>query len=150
MKKTLLILVAIVFVATACENNTYTDGTYAATYDAIDSHDWRAFVEITISDDMITVADFDYWDATADTLKSEHPGYNATMLAIKGTNPETFCPLIEAAIKDAVIVPAFDSINSVAGATHSSHNASELVAAALESALDAGGDVVIAQPDPAE
>ena len=148
MKKILLILVSIVFMVSACEKNQYVDGTYGATYDAIDSHDWRAFVEITVSDDIITDADFDYWDATDDTLKSEHPGYNATMLAIKGINPEIFCPLIEQAILDAEIVPQFDSINAVTGATHSSHNASELVEAALESAMDGGGDVILTQPDP--
>ncbi len=145
MKKTLLILVAVVVGLTACEKNQYTDGTYNATYDAIDSHGWNAFVNITVSDDMITAADFDYWNATGDTLKSEDDGYNTLMMGIKGTNPETFCPLIEANIMDAVIIPEFTAIDAVAGATHSVENADELVTAALESALEAGGDVVLPQ-----
>lgn len=146
MKKLLFVFAALLIGLTACEKNQYTDGTYMATFDAVDGHGWRAFVEITIADDMITVADFDYYNATNDTLKSEDAGYNARMLAIKGiTNPETYCPQIEAALVDAVIVPEFVEIDNVTGATHSVENANELAAAALESALEGGGDVTLPQ-----
>jgi len=147
MKKTFLFLLAVVFIS-AC--NTYVDGTYKAEYDALDSHGWKAFVTITLSGDQITDADYDYLNADGER-KSEDSAYNASMLAITGvTNPEMYCPEINANIKSAVIVPEFDTIDVVTGATHSCESAIELVKAALESAKDGAGDVVLAQPDPAE
>ena len=44
MKKILFILVALIFTVTACEKAMYVDGTYKATYDAFDSHDWKTFL----------------------------------------------------------------------------------------------------------
>lgn len=147
MKKTLLFVLAVVLMA-ACGKTTYVDGTYTAEYDALDSHGWKAFVTIVLSDDVITSADYDYFNADGER-KSEDSAYNASMLAIKGINPAMYCPMINTNIMDAVIVPQFDSIDVVAGATHSCENANELVMEALASAKDGAGDVVVPQPDPA-
>lgn len=147
MKRKILIFVAFFVAVSACETNVYTDGTYKAEYDAIDSHDWKAFLEITIVDDMITDADFDYYNLDMDR-KSEDTAYISRMFGIVGTSPDLFCVEIENRLMDVAIVPQFDSIDAVTGATHSSHNAVELAKAALESSMEGGGNVVITQPDP--
>ncbi|MDA3823118.1 MAG: FMN-binding protein [Bacteroidales bacterium] len=149
MKKTLLILVAIVFAVTACEKATYMDGEYSATYSEIDSHGWNAFVNFTLTEDVISGVDFDYLDADG-IRKSEDADYNERMLSIMGiTNPETYVPQIEAALADATINPQFDSIDAITGATSSSHNATILFKAALDAAIDGEPmDVVLTQPDP--
>ncbi len=151
MKKTLLILVAIVFAVSACNKSTYVDGTYKAQYDEIDSHGWQAWVEFTLTEDVISDVDFDYYDANMNR-KSEDSAYNARMLSITGvTNPELYSPQIEALIANATIVPQFDSIDVVTGATHSCHDASALVKAALEAAVEGTPTMIeLVQPDPAE
>lgn len=147
MKKTLLILVAIVFAVTACEKNTYVDGTYSATYEELDSHGWNAFVEFKLTDDVISDVDFDYLDADGNR-KSLDTAYNANMLRIRGiTNPETYCPQIEAAIAATTIVPEYEAIDAVTGATGSTENANMLMEAALNAAIEGEPtDVTIPQP----
>ena len=151
MKKTLLIFAAIVFAVTACNKQTYVDGTYMVTYDQIDSHGWNAFVEFTLTEDMISDVDFDYLNADGDR-KSLDTAYNRRMLEIRGvTNPETYCPQIEAQIEATTIVPEYDTIDGVTGATGSSINANILMAAGLEAAMDGEPlEVIIPQPEPAE
>lgn len=137
MKKTLLILVALgVIVASCNKETTYTDGSYNAEYDFLDTHGWKAFISIEMDGDEITDADFDYYDADMNR-KTEDADYNTNMFNIFGiTNPETYAPEIEANIKTAVIVPSFSGhLDAVAGATHSVENAGMLLAAALENAL---------------
>ncbi len=151
MKKTLLFLLAVVLIA-ACDKKTattYVDGDYTAEYDTLDSHGWQAFVTITLVNDTITAADYDYLNADGDR-KSLDSAYNARMWTLGGeiTKPELYCPEIEQNIMDAVIVPSFDSIDVVTGATSSSEAASELVKAALNSAKTGDGDVSVTQPDP--
>jgi len=147
MKKTLLILAAIVFAVTACDKQTYVDGDYSATFEELDSHGWNAFVEFTLTGDEISNVTFDYLNADG-VLKSEDSAYNARMLSITGvTNPETYCPQIEAAIANTTIAPEYEPIDVVTGATHSGENANMLMEAALEAAIDGEPmDVVIPQP----
>ncbi|MEX0982370.1 MAG: hypothetical protein WD577_14920 [Bacteroidales bacterium] len=147
MKKTLLILAAMVFAITACDKQTYVDGNYSATYNELDGHGWNAFVEFTLTEDVISDVDFDYLDADGNR-KSEDSAYNANMLKIKGiTNPETYCPAIEAAIANTEIVPDYVFIDAVTGATGSSENANILMEAALEAAVEGQPtNVVIPQP----
>lgn len=147
MKKTLLILVAVVFAVTACDKQTYVDGDYSATFDELDSHDWNAFVEFTLEGDEISNVNFDYVNADG-VLKSEDSAYNARMLSITGvTNPEQYVPQIEAAISNTTIAPEYEPIDAVTGATSSSENANMLMEAALEAAVDGEPmDVTIPQP----
>jgi major membrane immunogen (membrane-anchored lipoprotein) len=145
MKKTLLILVAIVFAVTACDKQTYVDGDYSATFDELDSHGWNAFVEFTLTEDVISNVNFDYVNADG-VLKSTDSAYNARMLSIAGTNPATYVPLIESAITNTTIVPEYEAIDAVTGATGSSENANLLMEAALEAAIDGEPkDVVLPQ-----
>jgi major membrane immunogen (membrane-anchored lipoprotein) len=147
MKKTLLILAAIVFAVTACDKQTYVDGNYSATFEELDSHGWNAFIEFTLTEDVISNVNFDYVNADG-VLKSEDSAYNARMLSITGvTNPETYVPQIEAAISNTTIVPEYEAIDAITGATGSSENANLLMEAALEAAVDGEPtDVTIPQP----
>ena len=147
MKKTLLILVAIVFAVTACDKQTYVDGTYKATYNEPDSRGWNTVVEFTLTEDMISNVDFD--DFNADNMrKSEDSAYNARMLEIGGvTNPKTYAPQIEAAIANATITPSYEPIDAITGATSSSNSANMLMEAALNAAVDGEPtDVVVTRP----
>jgi major membrane immunogen (membrane-anchored lipoprotein) len=147
MKKTLLILAAIVFAVTACDKQTYVDGTYKATYNEADSRGWNSVVEFTLTDDMISNVDFDDFDSNGNR-KSEDTAYNARMLDIGGvTNPEAYIPQIEAAIANATIVPSYEPIDAVTGATGSSNSANELMEAALNAAVDGEPtNVVVTRP----
>jgi major membrane immunogen (membrane-anchored lipoprotein) len=157
MKNTLLFLVAIVFAVTACNKQTYVDGTYTAKYDAIDSHGWQASVEFTLVEDVISNVDFDYFDAEGNR-KSEDAGYQDRMYNLSyvlvgtdtvRTKPETYCPELEAQIEAATITPSWVDIDGVAGATSSSLNANTLMAAGLEGAIVGDPTTIeLVQPDP--
>jgi major membrane immunogen (membrane-anchored lipoprotein) len=158
MKKTLLLLVAVVFAVTACDKATYVDGEYHATFSELDSHDWNAFVSFTLTEDVVTDVDFDYLDADGNR-KTEDAGYQVSMLAyafviVDGdtirTNPETYAPIIEANIALAEIDP-FAGIDAVSGATSSTENADILIEAILDAAVDGEEtDIIVPQPHPAE
>ena len=134
MKKTLLILAALVFVVTACEKNTYVDGTYKVTYDA-PHYGYTAFVEFTITGDVVSDADFDYWNDAGDLRKSEDTAYASNMFPVAGTSPDIYCPILEGQLEEAVIVPEFEEINGVTGATGSTAAANHLFGVGLEAAL---------------
>ncbi|MCF8346431.1 MAG: hypothetical protein K9G38_04400 [Bacteroidales bacterium] len=147
MKKTLLILVAVVFAVTACDKQTYVDGTYTATFDE-PHYGWTDYVSFTLTEDVISNVDYDALNADGD-LKSTDSAYNANMLANAdvATNPETFMPQIEAAIANTTIVPEYAPIDAITGATGSSSNANALMEAALNLAIDGEPtDVTISYP----
>jgi major membrane immunogen (membrane-anchored lipoprotein) len=148
MKKTLLILVAAVFAVTACDKQTYVDGTYTATFNE-PHYGWTDYVSFTLTEDVISDVDFDAVN-DADDLKSLDSAYNANMLATAdvATNPETFMPQIEAAIANTAIVPEYVPIDAISGATGASDNANALMEAALNAAIDGElKDVVISYPE---
>lgn len=149
MKKTLLVLIAIVFTVTACEKQTYVDGTYTATFD--EPHfGWTDYVSFTLTEDVISDVDFDAVNDAGD-LKSTDSAYNANMLENTTgtpTNPETYMPQIEAAISNTAIVPEYEPIDAISGATSASENANALMEAALNAAVDGEPtDVVISYPE---
>ncbi len=148
MKKSLLILAAIVFAVTACDKNTYVDGNYTATFDEPDSHDWTAFVEFTLISDEISNVDYDEINSEG-SLKSTDTAYHAYMASIKDTDPSIFIPQIEAAIANTAIAPEYDPIDAVSGATGSSENANLLMEAALDAAKD-GEPTEVSIPQPEE
>lgn len=135
MKKTLLIVAAAVLAA-SCTKNTYVDGTYKAMFNE-PSHSYTGFLEVTLVNDEITELDFDYMNDTVDLLKSEDEPYAQRMLnAGRETSPDVFIPLIEAALKNATIVPEFEEIDAVTGATGSSEDANYLMEQVLDLAVD--------------
>ncbi|MEX0986042.1 MAG: hypothetical protein WD052_01105 [Bacteroidales bacterium] len=135
MKKTLLIFVAIVFAVTACNKQTYVDGTYTVTFNE-PSHSYTGFVTVTLAEDAITDVDFDYMNDTIDLRKSEDDAYKQRMLD-RGmtTSPDEFIPLIEASLQAATIIPEFVPIDAVTGATSSSNDANYLMEIALDNAI---------------
>jgi major membrane immunogen (membrane-anchored lipoprotein) len=155
MKKTLLILVAIVFAVTACDKNTYVDGNYSATFDE-PHYGWTSVLEFTLTDDVISDLDFDDFDEDGNR-KSEDEAYQDRMyndgfVLVDGdtvrTNPETFTPIIVSALSNATIVPEYEPIDAVTGATSSSNNANALMEAALNAAVDGEPvEVVISYPE---
>ena len=147
MKKTLLILVAIVFIVTACEKQTYVDGTYSATYNEPDSRGWNTVVEFTLTEDMISNVDYDEFDGEGNR-KTEDTDYNVRMLDMGGvTKPETYAPQIEAAIANTTIVPSYEPIDAITGATGSSNSANALMEAALDAAVEGEPtNIVVTRP----
>jgi major membrane immunogen (membrane-anchored lipoprotein) len=145
MKKTLLILAAIVFAVTACEKQTYVDGSYKATFDSA-SHGWTDYVSFTLTGDEISDVDYDAVDA-AGNLKSTDTAYNNNMGSLRDTKPEIFMPQIEAAVANTTIVPEYEPIDAITGATGSSGNVNLLMEAALNAAIDGEPtEVVISYP----
>ncbi|SRR6056297_1814834 len=158
MKKTLLILVAVVFAVTACEKQTYVDGTYEATFD--EPHfGWTEYLSFELVGDEISNVDFDAVNAEGD-LKSTDDAYNERMFTDSAyvarmeeagkapTKPETYMPQIEGALMNATIAPEFTPIDIVSGATSSSENANALMEAALDLAADGDGtEIVISYPE---
>lgn len=148
MKKTLLILVALIFVVTSCEKSTYIDGTYKVSYDA-PHYGYTAFVEFTMTSDVVSDLDFDYINDAGDMMKSEDTAYANNMFPVAGTSPDIYLPILEDQLMEAVIVPEFEEIDGVSGATGSTAAANHLFSAALENAL-AGEPADEAIPEPAE
>ena len=157
MKKLLLILVVVLFAVTACEKAMYVDGTYKATFAEFDDHGWNTFLELTITEDMVSDVDFDYLDSTGNR-KSTDAGYQTSMTSysyaiVDGdtvrVGPADYTPAINASIAGAVINPDFSGLDAFAGATHSVENADVLFEAILDAALT--GDVMdISVPLPAK
>lgn len=147
MKKTLLILVAIVFAVTACDKQTYVDGNYSATYDE-PSNGWNTVLEFTLTDDMISNVDYDDFNDAGDR-KSADSAYNANMQNAVQTSPEVFIPLIVAALENATIVPSFEplDVDAVTGATGFFKKANTLMEAALNAAVNGEPtNVVVTRP----
>lgn len=118
-------------------NQAYKDGAYVASYDAFDSHGWKAFLEFTLLGDQISNVDFDEVNESG-VRKSEDADYNEIMWTIRGiTKPEIFMPQLEANIEAADITsdPPNAVIDAVTGATASSSFAQTLLDAALEAAV---------------
>lgn len=134
MKKTLLILAAIVFSLTACDKQTYEDGIYKVTFDQADTHGWTAFLEFNLTADELSDVDFDYLDADGNR-KSLDTAYANNMFPVAGTSPDLFCPELETRLQAATIVPEFEPVDAVSGATGSSEDANHLMEVGLEWAL---------------
>ena len=90
--------------------------------------------------------DFDYLDIDG-LRKSEDTAYASRMYPVAGTSPDLYCPQIESAIMNTTIIPDYVDIDVVTGATSSTGNANELMAAGLESAVEGSTDVVLTQED---
>lgn len=107
----------------------YKDGTYKASYKDFDDRGWKAFVEITVKDQKIEQAKFDYVNKDQ-KLKSEDEEY------AKAYKKETKITPKEAAdaMVKALIEKQDANIDSVAGATHSTENFKALSTKALENA----------------
>jgi major membrane immunogen (membrane-anchored lipoprotein) len=137
MKKTLLILVAIVFAVTACDKQTYVDGKYKVQFDEA-SHGYTAFMEVTVTADELTDVVYDAINDAGDLLKSEDTAYVNRMLNMGYTaGPDVFLPAIADRVLNATILPDVDTstIDTYTGATGATTDAKILLIEAMENAL---------------
>lgn len=133
MKKSVSILLVLLITAVAlvgCGGGGYKDGTYKASFKDFDEHDWKAFVEITITDSKISDVVFDYVNEAGE-LKSEDEEYNALMKEKSGTSPEEFSPALA---EDLIEKQDVKKVDEITGATTSVENFKKLAEAALKNA----------------
>lgn len=109
----------------------YKDGTYKVSYDKFDSHGWKAFVELTIKNNEITSAKFDYVNKDG-ALKTQDPNYEKNMKAKTGVGPQEYTVKLTQGLMNKQDI---SSVDTVTGATSGSNEFKELVAAALTNAV---------------
>ncbi len=109
----------------------YKDGTYKASYDKLDSHGWKAFVELTVKANEITAAKFDYTNKDGN-LKTKDEAYETSMKAKSGTGPQEYTVKLS---QDLLNKQDIAAVDTVTGATSGSVEFKELVAAALAKAV---------------
>ena len=143
MKKILFIIATVMLAISACNKNTYVDGTYTATFNE-PKNGWNTILEFTLNEDVISELDYDDFDNDGNR-KSLDSAYNAEMQDAGNPKPEYFFPLIEAAIINTTILPDYEPIdvNALQGATEFFENANILMEAALNAALTVNHTVVI-------
>jgi major membrane immunogen (membrane-anchored lipoprotein) len=129
MRKLLLVLACLVLATSAFAAGKYVDGTYAGTYDAMDSHGWKPQMTLVVKGGKIADLTFDYVNKKGE-LKTKDAGYNKAMMAKNKTNPEKAYP--ELAKK--VIAKQDAPVDTVTGATSSSANFNALAVALVAKA----------------
>ena len=119
MKKILAIaLTAVLALALVACSSGPKDGAYTAEYKNL-SHGWKEYLTVTYKDGAVTDVDFDAKNE-AGALKTETADYGMDPA------PSVWMPQIEESIKTK------GEVEAVAGATHSSDSAKELLAAVNE------------------
>lgn len=108
----------------------YVDGSYNASYDAFDVHNYKAQTTITIKNDKIIAAKFDYISTTG-KLKTQDKAYNDSMQKVQKTSPKIYCPQLS---KELVVSQNVAKVDTITGATTSSNNFKALATAALANA----------------
>lgn len=112
----------------------YEDGTYKVEADAYDEKGWKPFVEITIANDQIIGATFNYKNE-AENLKTADAQYKTNMEAISGTYPEKYARELEEQLIQKQVI---SQVDVVSGATASSNNFAALVEYALDELAEVG------------
>lgn len=120
----ILAVITAVVVFTACSTDkSFKDGTYRAEYSEADSHGWKDYLVVTVTDSKISEVDYDSLDADGNR-KSESEDYGAAMKdGGNATWPSDFVPKLEKALiekQDA------EKIDEIAGATNSSDSMKNL------------------------
>ena len=134
MKRILFIIATVMLAISACDKNTYVDGTYTATFDE-PKDGWNTILEFTLTEDVISDLDYDDFDNDGNR-KSRDSAFNAEMQNAGIIKPEFVFPLIEAAIINTSILPVYEPINAVLpGTSEYFENANILMEAALNNAL---------------
>ncbi len=118
------------------------DGTYKAEYDKADTHNWKAFVEITVKDGKMSAVNFDYVNADG-KFKSEDAAYNESMMKVAKTNPATYMPQLEKALVEKQDVAKVDSVT---GATASSKNFTTLASKLVTEKIAKGDTTTLVIP----
>ncbi|MDI6619431.1 MAG: FMN-binding protein [Clostridiales bacterium] len=147
MKKAMsvvLTLIMVAFIATGCGKTktqqsdstsgggtgAYQDGKYKASFDFIDGHGWKPFLEVEVKDKKVVKVNFDYVNPDGQ-LKTKDEAYNKAMKAQNGTNPAEYSPKLDASLVKA---QNGEGVQAVSGATSSSNNFKALATALLAKA----------------
>jgi len=107
----------------------YVNGTYKA-IQAEYSHGWKAYLEATIANDVVTDIVFDYADS-AGNKKSKTTAETYPM----DPHPTVWLPQYETALLNSEITE-FSDVDAITGATHSGEYANDLMKAVLEAAKE--------------
>jgi major membrane immunogen (membrane-anchored lipoprotein) len=110
-------------------NSPYKDGTYSASYDYLDGHGWKPFLDLVIKNGKITEVNFDYTNIVGE-FKTKDKNYEAAMNKVNGTYPALYCPELGKRLLAKQALP----VDAVTGATGSSANFNALAAAILAKA----------------
>lgn len=140
-------LAALVAALAACEaprtdsgeavNVSYQNGTYKATYDAMDANGWRPEIEILVRENKIVSANFDYVNKAGE-FKSQNRAYADAMKARSGVTPtEAAISLIDALVDKQV------PLDTVTGATGTSTVFQALAKAALAKAVTGDSTITV-------
>lgn len=108
----------------------YVDGTYKASFDYVDGHGWKPFLEVEVKDKKIVKVNFDYINPDG-KLKSQDENYNKAMKAKAGTSPAEYTVKFNEGL---VKTQNIDKVETVSGATHSFENFKQLAKALLDKA----------------
>lgn len=117
------------------------DGYYTAIGAEFDSHGWKEYVTVYVSNNQIVSLDYDARDASG-YIKSWDMSYMRNMNRVSGTYPNFYVRSYKTAMLNRQRV---DEIDAVSGATASFHAFRLLVEAAVDHAY--AGDKRIAEVD---
>lgn len=140
--KIFLITAILVHAVTGCNNYTYVDGEYTAIYDDFNANGYKAFIDITLTDDVINEVNFDYLDSDNNLLSNDQV-YQESMYDSLNIGPLQFLSAIESQCANTSIIPALTPIDGISGATNSTADANRLFEAALSIAKEGETDIII-------
>lgn len=122
-------------------------GVYKVGYDMIDSHGWRAFFSMEVSQTgEITSVKYDY-DNLKGVRKTQDVPYNKAMRSKQGVGPADYCPRFE---KNLIIYQDPEEVDAITAATSSSKVFKDFSRMAYKAAKS--GDqtpIIVIQPEPA-
>ena len=110
----------------------YQDGVYHAEYDRKDARNWIPYVDITIKDNKISKAYYDYTNDAGDIRTNDENYTKNYSDANDGMTPREAFDKLGSQLVDKQDI---QKVDAVSGATHSSRNFTELATAALQNAV---------------
>lgn len=110
----------------------YQDGVYHAEYDRKDARNWIPYVDITIKDNKISKAYYDYTNDAGDIRTNDESYTKNYSAANDGMTPREAFDKLGSQLVDKQDI---QKVDAVSGATHSSRNFTELATAALQNAV---------------
>lgn len=110
----------------------YQDGVYHAEYDRKDARNWIPYVDITIEDNKISKAYYDYTNDAGDIRTNDENYTKNYSDANDGMTPREAFDKLGSQLVDKQDI---QKVDAVSGATHSSRNFTELATAALQNAV---------------
>lgn len=136
----LTLLITTFFACTKDENFTFEDGTYKVS-EAEFSYGWKAYLQVSISEDKLTMVDFDALDEDgnkkSETTEDEYP---------MTPHPSVWLPQYQLSLMDADILN-FSAIDAISGATNSNNITTIMMKVLLEAAKTGNTEEIIIAKD---